>query len=249
MILCALMTNTGGIADVGAIQGKPLSIILRTTPGNTVIFDFDGTIVDSAPAILATLEQVLTAHDIKPRRAVSHDLIGPPLAATLTTLTGITEGGRLGRLMADFKQIYDSTGLESTVLYAGMDGLLHALVASGYRLLLATNKRLFPTRRLLDMFKLAGCFSGVHCSDTRSPPYPDKAAMLTALLQIESLTAQQSLYIGDTCHDEIAAARAGMPFMAVAWGYGVGVQMVSTKAPIAPTVAALHTAITGHFGK
>ncbi len=216
--------------------------------GNTVIFDFDGTIVDSAPAILATLEQVLVAHNIKPKRPISHDLVGPPLGATLTTLTGITDKTRLGQMITSFKELYDSTGLESTVLYAGMDDLLRALVQSGYALMLATNKRRYPTQRLLDKFNLTACFNAVHCLDTPSPPYLDKAAMLTALLQIESLTAQRSLYIGDTCHDEVAAAKAGLPFMAVAWGYGVGVQLVSRKARIVSTPSALPAAISAHFG-
>jgi phosphoglycolate phosphatase-like HAD superfamily hydrolase len=68
------------------------------------------------------------------------------------------------------------------------------------------------------------------------------------LLQNESLTPQQTLYIGDTCHDEVAAAQAGMPFMAVAWGYGAGVQLVSAKAQTVHAPSALHAAITGHFG-
>jgi phosphoglycolate phosphatase len=216
--------------------------------GNTVIFDFDGTIVDSAPAILATLEQVLAAHQLAPRRSFSRDLIGPPLDATLTALTGITDKSRLEQLITDFKAIYDGAGLESTILYSGMDVLIRDLAQSSYRLMLATNKRQYPTERLLAKFKLTGYFKGIHCLDTRSPPYLDKATMLTALLQNESLTPQQSIYIGDTCHDELAAEKAGLPFMAVAWGYGIGVQLVSAKAKIVLEPSMLLAAITRHFG-
>ena len=215
--------------------------------GNTVIFDFDGTIVDSAPAILDTLEQVLAKHQLKPRRPVSHDLIGPPLPATLPALTGISDKAKLEQLIGSFKAVYDSTGLESTLLYAGMETLLPALVKSGYRLMLATNKRKFPTERLLAKFKLAECFTGVYCLDSQDPPYADKSRMLTAMLQTQSLTPRHSIYVGDTCHDEVAAARAGLPFLAVAWGYGVGVQLVSAQAQIVSTPSALLAAIAKHF--
>ncbi len=216
---------------------------------NTVIFDFDGTIVDSAPAILATLQQVLSTHQIKPVRPLNRDLIGPPLAATIMALTGINELPKLEQLIAGFKAEYDGSGLNSTLLYEGMDVLISDLVKSGYRLMLATNKRQYPTERLLIKFKLAEFFDEVHCLDTRSPPYIDKAGMLTAMLQNESLTPRQSIYIGDTCHDEVAAAKAGLPFLAVAWGYGVGVQRVSAKARIVAAPAALLTAIADHFGR
>jgi phosphoglycolate phosphatase len=215
----------------------------------TVIFDFDGTIVDSAPAILATLQQVLAMHKIQPVCAVSRALIGPPLATTLATLTGISDQAALAGLTDSFKQIYDGPGLESTVLYEGMDAVIRQLALSGYRLLIATNKRRYPTERLLARFKLAGCFAGVHCLDTQSPPHADKAGMLTSLLQSESLTPQRSLYIGDTSHDEVAAAKAGVPFLAVAWGYGVGVQKVSAQAELVATPSALPAAVAGHFDR
>ena len=215
----------------------------------TVIFDFDGTIVDSAPAILATLQQVLAVHKIEPVCAVSQALIGPPLAATLTALTGISDKAALDRLTDSFKQIYDGSGLESTVLYEGMEAVIRQLALSGHRLLIATNKRQYPTERLLARFKLTGFFAGVHCLDTQSPPHADKAAMLTRLLQSESLTPQRSLYIGDTCHDEFAAAKAGLPFLAVAWGYGVGLQKVSAQAQLVATPAVLPAAIAAHFDR
>lgn len=215
--------------------------------GKSVIFDFDGTIADSAPAILATLQQVLAMHAIQPKRAIAHDLVGPPLASTLTTLTGITDHRQLDLLITAFKAHYDSVGLQSTLLYEGMAAVVTGLASQGYRLLLATNKRQLPTDILLARFGLRQSFAGIYCLDSRTPPYADKSTMLSALLATESLTAADCLYIGDTCHDEEAAAKAGIAFMAVAWGYGVGSQLVSPQATLVTTPAALSTAIDRFF--
>ncbi|HTR00515.1 MAG TPA: HAD hydrolase-like protein [Candidatus Acidoferrum sp.] len=212
----------------------------------TLIFDFDGTIVDSAPALLATYELVLQRHGLKPRRALTRDLIGPPLHETLARVTGLSEKARLDALIADFKQVYDSDGVRATGIYDGMDQLLREL-AVDYRLYLATNKRLHPTGLLLDLFDLRRCFAGVYALDSQTPPFADKATMLMGLLQQQALTAQDCVYIGDTCHDEIASGRAGIPFIGVLWGYGIGTQLVSKRATVAASTADLAKVIAAHF--
>lgn len=191
-----------------------------------LIFDFDGTLIDSSPAILATLDAVLRANGIAPVRALERDIIGPPLLATLQTLTGVTDRSRLEALAADFRSRYDTEGIYATAAYPGVAETLRQIVAAGRRLVLATNKRLKPTRLLLEHFGWLSWFDAVYCVDSRNPPFPHKGEMLLALLHDMELAPTECVYIGDTNHDKQAAAHAQLRFVAVGWGYGVGDQAV-----------------------
>lgn len=204
-------------------------------PSPHLIFDFDGTLIDSSPAILATMAAVLQARGITPVRPLDRDLIGPPLPATLKTLTGLTDPRELEALAADFRQRYDSDGLYATQTYPGIPELLRELESAGLHLHLATNKRLRPTRLLLEHFGWLAWFDSVYCVDSRTPAFPDKGEMLLALLDDLALAARQCVYVGDTRHDQQAAAHADIPFVAVGWGYGVGAQAFG------PGVAPIHS--------
>lgn len=197
-----------------------------------LILDFDGTLIDSSPAILATFEAVLRAQGITPVRPVERDVIGPPLLSTLQTLTGLTDRTQLEVLAADFRRRYDSEGIYATAAYPGIAETLRQITASGRRLSLATNKRLKPTRLLLEHFHWLPWFDAVYCADSRSPPFAHKGEMLLALLDDMDLDPAQCVYVGDTNHDRVAATHAGLRFVAVGWGYGVGEQAVGAEARV-----------------
>ncbi|MDQ7073213.1 MAG: HAD hydrolase-like protein [Gammaproteobacteria bacterium] len=82
-----------------------------------VIFDFDGTLVDSAPCILTCYKLVLAERNITPNVAINERIIGPPLTETLTLLTGVSKQGEIA-LMADrFKYHYDERVAAETLPY------------------------------------------------------------------------------------------------------------------------------------
>lgn len=195
-----------------------------------IIFDFDGTLIDSSPAILETLGAVLRARSIEVVRPLSRDLIGPPLQATLQACSGITDKLLLEELAANFRTRYDSTGLYATQAYPGIAALLQQLLDRGSQLHIATNKRQRPTLLLLAHFRWEPWFKSVYCVDSRTPPYASKGEMLRAQLQEYKLDPAHTIYVGDTGHDEKAAAHAGLSFIAAGWGYGIGEQAVSTSA-------------------
>ncbi|MGV3590527.1 MAG: HAD family hydrolase, partial [Gammaproteobacteria bacterium] len=138
----------------------------------------------------------------------------------------------LDALAADFRARYDTDGLYATQAYAGVTELLRTHVNAGKRLHLATNKRQRPTLLLLEHFGWRTWFSSIYCVDSRTPPYPSKGDMLKALLHEQNLDAAACSYVGDTRHDEQAAADAGIAFVAGGWGYGGGEQAVSSAARI-----------------
>lgn len=185
-----------------------------------VLFDFDGTLVDSAPAILTTFAQVLQAYGLQGCRSIDDSLIGPPLRQTLQTLCGSSDAQLLDTLATSFRDIYDGPACLATPAYPGWDDALAALRALGVQLHIATNKRLLPTQRILHARGWSEYFKVVYASDSRPGGFPSKAVMIATLLGEQGIDAQGAIYLGDTEADASAATANAVEFWAVDWGYG-----------------------------
>ena len=185
----------------------------------SVIFDFDGTLVDSAPGILAGMARALAACGLEPRIPLVPQIIGPPLTQTLALASGIDTPAVLMQLAAEFKRFYDLEAYRDTLPYAGIDGALHELVLTGIPLHIATNKRGHPTRLILDHLGWTTLFESVYCLD-ECPECSEKGDMLGKLIGERSLAPRITLYVGDTDGDAIAAKANQLHFLHAAWGYG-----------------------------
>lgn len=206
---------------------------------DTLIFDFDGTLIDSAPGILATYAAVLNAAGIQPVVALDARLVGPPLLPTMSKLTGPLDPEKLDALVEEFKRRYVDIGVANTPAYAGADAALQRLRASGKTLYLATNKRAEPTLMLLEKFGWASHFHRVYCIDSHQPAFADKTAMLRQLLSENSLNPRQALYIGDTRGDYLSASACGISFVAAQWGYEDWQALPDTHAMLQQAYASL----------
>lgn len=184
-----------------------------------IIFDFDGTLIDSAVGILATYSAVLNAAGLKPLVPLDSRLIGPPLLPTMSKLVGPLEPERLDRLVEDFKHLYSDIGIAHTPAYPAATETLQQLLSNGKTLYLATNKRAQPTLALLDKFGWTPYFHRVYCIDSHQPAFADKTAMLRQLLGENHLQPIHALYIGDTHGDYVAASTCGIRFVGALWGY------------------------------
>ena len=186
----------------------------------TVIFDLDGTLIDSSPSILKCFGQALRDERLTPLLPLSDSLIGPPLRQTLINLTGVTDSAVLDRLVDGFKAYYDTEGYKDTLLYDGVELLLASLAELNIPLAIATNKRRIPTLKILEHLGWNGYFEKIGTLDTPVPPHTDKAALIRYLLTEIGVPAEKSLYIGDKWEDGVAADANGMRFHAAGWGYG-----------------------------
>jgi phosphoglycolate phosphatase len=191
-------------------------------PVSNVIFDLDGTLVDSLPGIARSVEAALSscglpqlARDLKP-------LIGPPIRAILSTVSGVTKPELLNDLEQAFRLSYDSGGWRGTVCQKGAADLLRQLLASGIGLWVVTNKPADATRKILKELKLAGFFREAASLDSRIPMFRSKAHVLADLLHRRSLDASTCLMVGDTLEDCEAAAAAGISCAIVSHGYWAG---------------------------
>jgi phosphoglycolate phosphatase len=187
----------------------------------SVIFDLDGTLVDSAPGIIDCFRQVLADRALHPIRPLNASLIGPPLRDTLRTLTGLAdEDPLLDNLAEDFKTHYDDSACHTTPEYAGISSVLKSISARGISLHIATNKRIIPTRRIVEHLGWNPLFSSIYARDSFSPPLKSKAQLIQRLLDEQAIDFQDAIYVGDTQDDGKAALENQMPFWAALWGYG-----------------------------
>lgn len=185
-----------------------------------IVFDLDGTLIDSAPAILASFRQAFAQTGITPVRAIDDSMIGPPLTETLQLMSGSDDPLLIARLADAFKASYDSEGYKATTAFAGIGDLLAELAGAGLTLSIATNKRIHPTRLILSHFGWAPFFRHVYALDLFTPRLPDKATMIGRLLSDQTIPATQAIYIGDRQEDGESADANALPFIAVTWGYG-----------------------------
>lgn len=195
-----------------------------TSPSTaTLIFDLDGTLIDSAPSILAGLAHALAAAGHTAAVPLTAALIGPPLRATLATLAPGADDAALDRMVAHFKQYYDSEGYKLSTPYAGVAAALAKLHAGGATLHLATNKRYAPTALILAHLSWLPWFRSVYSLDKPGHRYADKSAMVAGQMAAEHIAANatgNSWYVGDRDEDRVAAEANGLGFIGVAWGYG-----------------------------
>jgi phosphoglycolate phosphatase len=187
-----------------------------------VIFDFDGTLVDSVPGIQWSVEQALAACGIARQCSDLTPLIGPPIREILAVVSGTPEPDLLDRLESAFRSAYDSTGWRKTMWQAGAEGIVRLLRASGRDLWLVTNKPQHATLTILTELGIGSSFREVVCRNSRTPIFVSKAEMLTNLLERRTLPRAESIMVGDTMEDCRAAAEAGIGCAVVPHGYGRG---------------------------
>lgn len=194
--------------------------MLNETRIQSVIFDLDGTLIDSAPGIFACFDRILCDAGIKALLPLDDKLIGPPLRQTLKMLTGVDADTELDRLVQCFKDAYDTEGYLLTRVYQGVEDLLAALHFDGIPMAIATNKRLVPALKIVETLGWERYFPLVGTLDMCSPPHSDKATLIAHLLVAMGLDRTSALYVGDKYEDGEAAQANGIPFFAAGWGYG-----------------------------
>lgn len=184
-----------------------------------IIFDLDGTLIDSADSILTVFKHAFNAVHIKPRQHLTADAIGPPLSVTLSQLAGPVNQECLDEIEQVFKAYYDKEGYRKTYGFPGVDEMLEKLVANGWSLYIATNKRISPTRKIVSHLGWTTWFCEVYALDSFGPIFAEKAELLSYIIQQQNLNPLTTLYIGDRFEDCKAAESNRMPFVLADWGY------------------------------
>lgn len=186
-----------------------------------VIFDLDGTLIDSSESILASISSAFDDSNQVLRHPLTNKIIGPPLQETLSHLSGTKDPTILKLLSDRFKKHYDEKGYLQTKVYPGISAMLNTLIGHNIYMYVATNKRIIPTLKILNHLGWDKYFKEVCSIDSirNSGNNKSKAGILSHIIKNNNIS-NNSVYIGDREDDFEAATKAGIPFFLVTWGYG-----------------------------
>lgn len=184
---------------------------------DAVLFDLDGTLLDSVALILASYQHTLAAHGLPP---VPDETIlagmGIPLEAGFARSIGDAE--EIARMVTTYRahnlELHDSM----VQPYPGVSEVVRALRERGGRLAVVTSKRREGTERGLSKLGLRECFDALVCSDdvSRAKPHPEPVHL--ALERLGGVDPERAVFVGDSTHDMEAGRAAGVHTAAVLWG-------------------------------
>ena len=197
----------------------------------TLLLDLDGTLVDSAPDLAASLNRVIAPADAPFTPAEIAPMIGDGagmLARRAMAARGIAENPDL---VGCFTEDYSAHAAELTCPYPGVVAGLEALRAAGWQLAVCTNKPVAAARTLLGALGLQQMLAAVGGGDSFPSRKPDPAHML-GTLALAGGTPGAAVAVGDHRNDVQAARGAGLPCIFAAWGYG-GPEMAEGAAAVA----------------
>ena len=186
----------------------------------TIVFDLDGTLVDTAPDLTNALNDVLVrrGHAPVPGEAVRACVGHGARAMIEEALRRVGADGDLDRMLAEFLEHYAANIAAESRPYPGAVTALESLAAEGATLAVCTNKREHPSRKLLQELDLSRFFSGLAGRDTFTVSKPDPGHLLGTIELAGG--PRRAVMIGDSDIDVTTANAARVPIVLARFGYG-----------------------------
>ena len=190
--------------------------------GAVIAFDLDGTLVDTAPDLMGSLNEVLAEEQLPPvPLASARHLVGAGARALLER--GFAEAGQVldpGRgtvLFERFIEVYLGRIAQDSRPFDGLERVLDDLAAAGAKLAVCTNKRTDLSLALLDALGLTSRFAAVIGAD-QAVPKPDPRLLFLTIERAGGVP-DRTLYVGDSPIDLATARAAKLPIVGVSFGY------------------------------
>ncbi|MCU1586045.1 MAG: haloacid dehalogenase [Microbacteriaceae bacterium] len=201
-----------------------------TPPWTCFLFDLDGTIVDSAPGITASLAwtfEQLGRPIPSPAELLAY--VGPPILDSFRDLAGMDTDEALDALSV-YRPHYLSTGVFNSTVYPGVADLLKRIYERGIPMSLATSKPETPALAVLDHYGLTRYFTVITGASEDEVRSRKADVVAEALLRLGAVGTDlvRPVMIGDREHDVKGAAAHGIPTIFVGWGYGSPAEEVGT---------------------
>jgi N-acetyl-D-muramate 6-phosphate phosphatase len=185
-----------------------------------VLFDLDGTLIDSAPDLAGAANDLRQAQGMPPLPFAS---LRPMVGAGARGMVGVAFGAKPGDaefegLRDAFLARYEQRMLQQTAVFDAMLPVLQSLETAGVRWGVVTNKASRFTEPIVDGLRLRTRMAALVCGDTTPHSKPHPAPLLEAARQL-GIEAAACVYVGDDARDVVAGRAAGMATLAAQWGY------------------------------
>lgn len=193
-----------------------------------VLLDLDGTIIDSAPGIVAGMREAFAAAGSEiPTDDVLRSWIGPPVLRTLERELGARGPDVVNRANGAFRQYFDTVGAHETDPFPGMVDALATLSSAGSTIAVVTHKPLPLAEMALAEHALGGFVSATYAPPSPGTWVPKGDLFASAL---GALPPARAIAAGDRAGDIEAALAHGVPSVGVTWGYGTVEELQDAKA-------------------
>jgi len=205
-----------------------------------LLFDLDGTLVDSFPGISRSINQTLTTIGRDP--VPVHELrqfVGKRLPTIFSTLLGAEDEALVDRAVEIYRPLFDEVGILDSRVFPGIPEALNSFRDAGHSLQVVTVRSIGSARLVVRHFGLDGFFDAVHGPD-RGQRSGDKADLVRAALDLAGADPRDTIMIGDRSDDVRAARTHGVHAVAVEWGYGTTDELRDAEPDyFAPSIADL----------
>ena len=185
-----------------------------------VLFDLDGTLVESATGIIANIRHAMQAvgRPLDPARDLTW-VVGPPLRDIFARLLDPFGGEGIEAAFASYRATYDTVGLFQSAPYPGVEAALDGFRAAGWDMFVATSKPASVARRMLTHFGLADRFGAIYGS-VEDGALAHKPELLGYIVATQGLSVGRTVMIGDRSFDISGAHANDLRAVGVLWGYG-----------------------------
>ena len=192
-------------------------------PIRTVVFDLDGTLVDTAPDLISALNVILSREGLPPVPLKSaRTMIGAGARKLIERgleLEGrVTTPDDINRLTRDFIEYYAAHIAEASRPFEGLEAALDDLASRGYQFAVCTNKLEWLSKKLLDELGLTPRFAAICGADTFGVSKPDPVILQQTVARAGGQIGA-TVMVGDAGPDVGVSRRAGVPVIGVTFGY------------------------------
>lgn len=186
-----------------------------------LLFDFDGTLFDTAPGIYTSMQHVCDHYNLPYGEAEFKKMIGPSLKESFTTIFHLPES-EVPQAINVYREYYSTVGMFDCIPYKGVFELIEKLRTMGFKILIATSKPELYAKQILERKGFLHLFDFVGGADLSEQKRCEKIDVVNYVLEENNLVNKKSecLMIGDRKYDINGAHAAGLKASGILWGFG-----------------------------